>query len=532
MADYVEILEGQNNFGWVNTFDLGGKYPAVSKRVWETYDNMVAFANDYSAEGTCISGLILTVRSDSDDSKNGVYFVKSVGSADASAVLVKVGSDSEADLAALTARVGKIESSIGTIELDVQGLQEAISGKADTFTVGDGLNYSANKIDIVIDPDSSTILSKSAAGLKVTIPTVDVPEYSVTKSDSSGEYAAVYQLTKDGSPVGVAINIPKDMVIQSGDVKTVDTPDVPYSGAQVGDKYIDLVIANKSDSHLYIPVNDLVDEYTSGNSYITIDGYTITLEYDALKTQLTTDVSTAFGIGEMKSGISQNAASIATINSSLGTLTTTVGNASSGLVKDVADLKTSVGASDSSIAALDASIKSLDASMVSVITNVTKLQNAVGDASKGLVKDVTDLKTTVQSQGTRIGTLETNVSNKLDKTATVNGLTFDDSEGTPALTLYAKDVTIDTSIGTGDSYTPGTTIHAILANLDTRITSAQAGGVTGITSGNAAIVVSNDNPTNPKVTFTLSPSTDASVASIGADGLKIEDMRSKWIKLG
>ena len=529
MADYVEILPGQKDFGWVQTFNLGGKYPAVSKRVWETYDNMVAFANDYSAEGTCISGLILTVRSDSDDSKNGVYFVKSVGSADASAVLVKVGSDSEADLAALTTRVTNLESSVGSLAIDAQGLQEAIASKADKFTVGDGLKYSGNKIDLAIDPDSSTIITTSPTGIKIEIPQVTVPEYSIESIGPDASSAAVYQLTKDGEPVGVKINIPKDMVIEDGEVKTVETPDDPYPGAQVGDKYIDLVIANKSDSHLYIPVNDLVDVYTAGDAYVNISGQSISLNYEPLKNQIILDASTAFDINGIKASLSSNNQGIENLTESVEALQTTVGDASNGLVKDVNDLKTTVAGHTTSISKIDTSIGTLETGLSAANSNITKLQNAVGDASKGLVKDVNDLKTTVQSQGTRIGTLETDVSNKLDKTATVNGLTFDDSEGTPALTLTAAKINIDASVGPND---PGTDIQSVLINLDSRITSAAGGGVKSIISGNKAIVVGTGDPNNPTITFTLSPSTDASVASIGSDGLKIEDMRSKWIKLG
>jgi hypothetical protein len=44
---------------------------------------------------------------------------------------------------------------------------------------------------------------------------------------------------------------------------------VPYSGAVVGDKYIDFVInakdASETAEHIYLPVNDLVDVYTAGN---------------------------------------------------------------------------------------------------------------------------------------------------------------------------------------------------------------------------------------------------------------------------
>ncbi len=65
------------------------------------------------------------------------------------------------------------------------------------------------------------------------------------------------------------INIPKDYLVKSAEIKEVATADDPYTGAKVGDKYIDFVINVKSgtatDEHVYLPVNDLVDVYTAGN---------------------------------------------------------------------------------------------------------------------------------------------------------------------------------------------------------------------------------------------------------------------------
>ena len=87
--------------------------------------------------------------------------------------------------------------------------------------------------------------------------------------DSTSGYLKTYQLKKDSAYIGAKINIPKDMVVQSGTVKVVEQVNVPYAGAVVGDKYIDLIISNATSSHIYIPVKDLVDVYTAG-SHITI----------------------------------------------------------------------------------------------------------------------------------------------------------------------------------------------------------------------------------------------------------------------
>lgn len=84
----------------------------------------------------------------------------------------------------------------------------------------------------------------------------DVPEYSVVKATDTSDYAAVYYLTKNGVNTGVAINIPKDLFVESGEIVT--NP----SGQPAG-KYLKLVLQNQ-DEPIYINVADLVDAYTSG----------------------------------------------------------------------------------------------------------------------------------------------------------------------------------------------------------------------------------------------------------------------------
>ncbi len=94
----------------------------------------------------------------------------------------------------------------------------------------------------------------------------DIVNYTIQKqATAESGYSATYQLFAGETAVGDKINIPKDMVVESGTVETVETADTPYEGAKVGDKYIDLVIANKASSHIYIPVTDLIDTYTGGN---------------------------------------------------------------------------------------------------------------------------------------------------------------------------------------------------------------------------------------------------------------------------
>ena len=105
----------------------------------------------------------------------------------------------------------------------------------------------------------------TAVGVDIDIPTsVTVPVYSMAESTTTSGYAKTYSLTVDGVETGTKINIPKDLVIESGEVKVVTTADDPYTGAVVGDKYIDITLNDANEDHIYIPVNDLVDTYTAG----------------------------------------------------------------------------------------------------------------------------------------------------------------------------------------------------------------------------------------------------------------------------
>ena len=109
----------------------------------------------------------------------------------------------------------------------------------------------------------------------------DIVSYTLTKQATADSgYSATYQLFAGSTAVGDKINIPKDMVVESGTVETVETADTPYEGAAVGDKYIDLVIANTSSDHIYVPVNDLVDTYTEGNG-IDITNNAISIDVDS-----------------------------------------------------------------------------------------------------------------------------------------------------------------------------------------------------------------------------------------------------------
>lgn len=129
------------------------------------------------------------------------------------------------------------------------------------LTAGNGITITGTKanktIAAKVDPAEGNALTVGEAGLKVTIPAA--AEYSITKAADSGNYAAVYHLTKDGTEVGAAINIPKDMVVKSGSVVT-------NPAGQDKGTYIELVLANATNDKIYIPVDQLIEYVTSGSA--------------------------------------------------------------------------------------------------------------------------------------------------------------------------------------------------------------------------------------------------------------------------
>ena len=129
------------------------------------------------------------------------------------------------------------------------------------LTAGNGITITGTKanktIAAKVDPAEGNALTVGEAGLKVTIPAA--AEYSITKAADSGNYAAVYHLTKNGTEVGAAINIPKDMVVKSGSVVT-------NPAGQTKGTYIELVLANATNDKIYIPVDQLIEYVTSGSA--------------------------------------------------------------------------------------------------------------------------------------------------------------------------------------------------------------------------------------------------------------------------
>ena len=124
------------------------------------------------------------------------------------------------------------------------------------------------KVNVSTDADNALKLTTN--GLKVIVP--DGAEYSMVKlAQARDGYLASYQMTKDGTNIGEVINIPKDYLVKSAEVKTSTGTGDP-SGFPAGTKYIDFTVntydtetGTGTESHIYLDVQSLVDVYTNGN---------------------------------------------------------------------------------------------------------------------------------------------------------------------------------------------------------------------------------------------------------------------------
>ncbi len=132
-------------------------------------------------------------------------------------------------------------------------------------------------IGVAISAEAGNVLVKKSDGLYVDASgSIDVPEYAIEKQAVAEDgYAVSYKLKKTvgdtSSYVGDAINIPKDMVLQSATLERVTVENVPYLGAAVGDPYIHMVFNDVAASAVYVPVKGLVDTYTAGEGINIVD---------------------------------------------------------------------------------------------------------------------------------------------------------------------------------------------------------------------------------------------------------------------
>lgn len=114
-------------------------------------------------------------------------------------------------------------------------------------------------------------IKQGEVGSEVEIGTIVVPDLKMeVKATPNDGYLKTYQFTY-GTGTTFEVDIPKDLVVESGEVITV-TDESPVSGLTNG-TYLKLVIVNQAEP-IYIDVKDLCDVYTGK---AVTDGVSVTI---------------------------------------------------------------------------------------------------------------------------------------------------------------------------------------------------------------------------------------------------------------
>lgn len=355
---------------------------------------------------------------------------------------VPVGTDFSGDIEDIAQRLDTVEGAIEVAE-------------------DSGLTKADGELAVKISSAEGNSLSVSADGLYVSVPEIDVPEYtleSVAGADSA--YAAQYQLKKDGVAIGATINIPKDQFLKGAtfhsekeDEATVEAPYLKFVWQ------LDIDSTTEGDQTItYVPVADLVDTYTTG-SHISISSEgAISVDTDSLKQAL----------------------GIETINSNISSLTTRVG-------------------------ANEASITTINGDLVTLGGRISEVDEKFGDY---------EIKTASSSDMNGISLL---VNPEGQLSLNVNPASIKASLGS------YNTGEIKLSEGFGAYNTTDHDLQDVIKDLDSRITIAAAGGMTSVVGGQGVEVVvdkeTDPNNVNPTISVNVSEIVDTTTVEAAENNL-------------
>lgn len=281
------ILNNAPYMGFPLSIKRGNPAPVDTTAVW--YDKTEL--ETYAATGaTAYVGQILTLVA---DSKCEAYMISNEAGTLIKLASTTASGDLASDVATLQGQVADLIAAVGKKAAGEEPATGIYKDIADVITLANSKVASVKAADksitvagtataptvkVALSAAEGNALELATDGLKVTIPEVTVPAYSMKKLDSAtAGMSASYQLTKDGAGIGAIIDIPKDMVVESGTVETYTAGHLPTGVTEPG-TYIVLTLANATSDKLYIPASGLIEYVTGGSG-----------ENDAIQINVTAD---------------------------------------------------------------------------------------------------------------------------------------------------------------------------------------------------------------------------------------------------
>ena len=269
------IMNDAAYMGFPLSIKRGNPAPVDTTAVWYSKTELETYA---ASGATAYVGQILTLVA---DGKCEAYMISNEAGTLIKLASTTASGDLASDVATLQSQVADLISKVGNAgdaETQPTGLYKeiadvlaianakvsSVSASDNSITVGG--TATEPTVKVAISADDGNALSLAADGLKVTIPEVTVPEYSLKKLDTAtAGMSSSYQLTKDGTGIGAIIDIPKDMVVKSGSVQTYEAGSLPAGVTEAG-TYIVLVLNDAEETKLYINVGNLIEYVTSGSA--------------------------------------------------------------------------------------------------------------------------------------------------------------------------------------------------------------------------------------------------------------------------
>lgn len=280
------IMNDAAYMGFPLSIKRGNPAPVDTTAVWYNKTELETYA---ATGATAYVGQILTLVA---DNKCEAFMISNEAGTLIKLAQTTSSGDLAHDVATLQGQVADLISKVGAkagTDTEATGLYKEIAdvlavanGKVSSVKATDasvliGGTPTAPTVGVQLSKDEGNALTLEADGLKVLVPEVTHPKYSIVADSNPGAFSAVYHLTKDGANVGSAINIPKDMVVQSGNVQTFESGALP-TGVTTPGTYIVLTLANATSDKLYIKVDDLIEYVTGGSG-----------ENDAIQINVTSD---------------------------------------------------------------------------------------------------------------------------------------------------------------------------------------------------------------------------------------------------
>lgn len=303
------ILNNAPYMGFPLSIKRGNPAPVDTTAVWYNKTELETYA---ASGATAYVGQILTLVA---DSKCEAYMISNEAGTLIKLASTTASGDLASDVATLQGQVADLITAVGKKAAGEEPATGIYKEIADVITLANSKVASIKAADksiivagtataptvkVALSAAEGNALELAADGLKVTIPEVTVPAYSMKKLDTATSgMSASYQLTKDGAGIGAIIDIPKDMVVESGTVETYIAGHLPAGVAEPG-TYIVLTLANATNDKLYIPASGLIEYVTGGSGEndaiqinVTADTHKVTAtvkEGSLIKTMLSTEV--------------------------------------------------------------------------------------------------------------------------------------------------------------------------------------------------------------------------------------------------